>query len=193
MQTVMLIGDSIRIGYQDGVCRRLASRAQVYGPSSNGGTSRNILDHMDEWLGTNKPDVIYINCGLHDLRREFGSEVSAVPLNEYAENVRSILQRLRKQTGAAVACALTTPVNQEWHHKNKPFDRFEADVTAYNLAAAGAANEAGVPVNDLFTVVMKNGRDELLQPDGVHFKPAGYEIIAEQVSGFILKLLDNQQ
>ncbi len=193
MKTVMLIGDSIRIGYQDGVYERLAGRAHVHGPSANGGTSRNILEHMDEWLGALSPDIVHVNCGLHDLKREFGSEVSAVPLDEYAENVRSILRRLKKQTSAAVAWALTTPVNQEWHHKNKPFDRFEADVMAYNLAAAAAADELSIPVNDLFAVVMKNGRDELLQPDGVHFKPTGCELLAEQVSGFIVCLLEKKE
>ena len=190
MMTVTLIGDSIRMGYEDIVRRHLAGRADVRGPAENGGTSQNVLAHLDDWVLSLNPDVVHVNCGLHDLRREFGQAESAIPLKQYVTNVRTIITRLRSETRATVVWASTTPVNEEWHHRNKPFDRLEADVVAYNSAAGQVARDLGVPVNDLFAVVQQAGRDALLQPDGVHFTAAGYQLIGERVSRFIIELLD---
>lgn len=185
MKTVLLIGDSIRAGYQETVRKGLADWADVWGPEQNGGTTENVLSHLDEWALARRPDVVHINCGLHDLRKEFGRDTAAVALSRYADNVRSILTRVRAETEASVIWALTTPVNQEWHHKNKPFDRLEADVVAYNTVAASIARELEIVVNDLFAAVMSAGRDDLLLPDGVHFQPKGYALLGRRVADCI--------
>jgi lysophospholipase L1-like esterase len=190
MKTVVLIGDSIRMGYQDVVRRELAGRAEIWSPEQNGGTSQNILAHLDEWCFSRDAGVVHINCGLHDLKKEFGQDRAAIPLAQYETNVRTILTRLQAETGASVVWATTTPVNQAWHHANKSFDRFEADVIAYNATAERVARDLDIPVNDLFAVVQQEGRDGILRPDGVHFSPAGYEILGKRVAGFVAGLLD---
>ncbi|NQU39867.1 MAG: hypothetical protein HQ523_07945 [Lentisphaerae bacterium] len=182
MQTVALIGDSIRMGYEESVRNELSGWADVWTPEQNGGTSENILAHLDEWLATGHPSILHINCGLHDLRKEFGQDTPAVPLDRYAENVRTILTRTKTERELTVIWALTTPVNQEWHHKNKSFDRLETDVIAYNLVAAKIAGEWDVVVNDLFATVMSAGRDTVLLPDGVHFKPEAYALLGKTVA-----------
>lgn len=189
MKRAVLIGDSIRKGYQATVGTTLAGAAEVWGPDQNGGTSRNVLAHLEDWVLNRDWDVLHVNCGLHDLRKEFGQDTAAVPLAEYTENVRSILTRAKHRPDARVVWALTTPVNQQWHHENKPFDRFEADVVAYNEAAAQVARELDVPVNDLYAAVNAAGRDELLVPDGVHYKPEGYVLLGKQVAAQIREQL----
>ena len=77
---------------------------------------------------------------------------SAVPLAEYEGNVRQILQNLQRELNGAVVWATTTPVDENWHHQNKGFDRLEADVEAYNAAARAVAEDLGVPIDDLFAV-----------------------------------------
>ena len=89
-------------------------------------------------------DLVHVNCGLHDLKRAFGA-ASEVPLDEYERNVRQILQRLQRELGVVV-WATTTPVDENWHHQNKGFDRLEADVEAYNAAARAVAVDLGVPI-----------------------------------------------
>ena len=79
---VILIGDSIRMGYQEFARAECAGTTDVWAPAENGGTSRNVLAHLDEWVISRRPDVVHVNCGLHDIRREFGAE-PAVPLAEY--------------------------------------------------------------------------------------------------------------
>ena len=182
MKTILLIGDSIRMGYQEKVRQQLADWAYVQAPEKNGGTSENILAHLDQWVLSRRADVVHINCGLHDIKREFDQDTTAVPLSVYTANVRSILTRLLAETKATVVWALTTPVNQVWHHRNKPFDRFETDVAAYNKAASEICRELGVTTNDLYSVVVSAGADNILLEDGVHFKPEGYALLGESVA-----------
>lgn len=189
MNQVILIGDSIRIGYQDFVRRELGTRAQVWSPDENGRDSRNVLAHLDEWSVARQPAVIHINCGLHDLKVEFGATTHQVPRDEYAANIRKILERLQRETRAQIIWATTTPVNQAWHHANKEFDRFEADVVTYNATASAIARELGIPIDDLNTVITNEGRDALLLPDGVHYQPAGYLLLGKTVAEFIGRYL----
>jgi lysophospholipase L1-like esterase len=182
MKSIVLIGDSIRLGYQETVRGQLADWANVWAPVENGGTTENVLVHLDEWAISRRADVVHINCGLHDIKKEFNQDTAAVPLSAYTENVRSILTRLQAETEAAVVWALTTPVNQERHRKNKAFDRFETDVVTYNGAASQISQELGLTVNDLYSVVASAGTDNILLADGVHFRPEGYALLGESVA-----------
>ena len=182
MKKVVLIGDSIRMGYQETVCKELADIAEVSTEEENGGTSTNILKHLDEWIISKTPDLIHINCGLHDLRKDFGTTAPRTPLTQYINNVHTILTRLQTETDATIIWVQTTPVNEELHHKNKGFDRFEADVDIYNAAAAEIANKLKISINDMFSVVQTIGRDNILFDDGVHFTPEGYILMGKKVA-----------
>jgi lysophospholipase L1-like esterase len=190
MKRIVLVGDSIRLGYQETVRAELAGWADVWGAEQNGGTSENVLAHLDEWAIMHQPDVLHVNCGLHDLRKEFGQDTMAVPLDAYAKNVQAILTRLKAETNAVVIWALTTPVNQEWHHQNKLYDRFEVDVVAYNTVAADIARGLGIVVDDLFATITSAGCDDLLLPDGVHFKPEGYVLLGKSVAACIRSVME---
>ena len=185
MPEVILIGDSIRMGYQDAVQQELGGAATVWGPEENGGNSRNVLNHLDEWVLARKPDLVHVNCGLHDLKKEFDGSGPPVPLDEYEANVREILQRCKQGTEAVTVWATTTPVNEDWHHRTKGFDRFEADVDAYNRAGLAVARDRGVTVSDLHEAVMRSGRDELLSEDGAHFTDEGYAVLGRTVAGCV--------
>ena len=50
------------MGYQDAVQQELGDAAAVWGPELNGGNSRNVLTHLDEWVLFRKPDLVKINC-----------------------------------------------------------------------------------------------------------------------------------
>ena len=182
-----LVGDSIRKGYQETVRGELAPRIRVRSPEPNGGHSRNVLAHLDEWVLHRPPDAAHVNCGLHDLAKDFDSGRPRVPLEEYRENVARILERLQA-AGIRPVWATITPVDEVLHHRNKSFDRFEADVDAYNAAALEAAAAAGVAVNDLFCVIESAGRGRLLRDDGVHFTGEGSRLLGEAVAAFVRRL-----
>lgn len=189
MKKIILIGDSIRMGYQASAREQLSDIAEVITEEENAGTSTNILAHLEEWVISKSPDIVHINCGLHDLRKDFGAENPRTTLPQYIDNLRTILTRLQTETDATIIWVQTTPVNEDLHHKNKGFDRFEADVDIYNVAAAEIANELNIRINDMFSVVQTIGRDNILLDDGVHFTPEGYVLMGKKVAEYIRDVL----
>jgi lysophospholipase L1-like esterase len=185
MVTVVLIGDSIRLGYQEVVAHELGTEAAVWAPKENGGTSANVLARLDDWVIEREPEIVHLNCGLHDLRTDRASKQKAVALAQYVENVGRIFGRIQGETNATLVWASTTPVNEEWHTREKPFDRYEVDVAAYNRAARTVAERLAVPVNDLFEAVMRAGRDRFLLADGVHFTKEGSALLGKEVAAAI--------
>ncbi|MBC8233360.1 hypothetical protein H8E77_27750 [bacterium] len=193
MPLIVLIGDSIRMGYQRFVQEELCDEAEVWCPTQNGGTSSNVLAHLQECslrsptpsaygVISRNPDVVHLNCGLHDIKREFDAENNNVPIQEYRKNVEQILRTIKENIQANVIWAMTTPVNEEWHHERKGFDRFESDVDAYNREAIQIAEKVGVRINNLYEVIMKSERDKLLTKDGVHFTEEGSELLGRAVA-----------
>src|SRR5688572_24207250 len=141
LPTVVLIGDSIRMGYAPFVAKLLEGKAVVVSPKPNGEDSGNVLRNLEEWVLKEKPDVVHINAGLHDLKRQETNY--QVPLDEYEKNLKTILERLQKHTKAKVIFATTTPILDNLHARRKAgFDRFEADVQKYNSAAAAVMKQA---------------------------------------------------
>src|SRR5581483_1704324 len=65
---VLLIGDSISMGYTLPVRKLLADRANVHRIPENGGPTTTGLKNIEKWLGDDKWDVIHFNWGLHDLK-----------------------------------------------------------------------------------------------------------------------------
>jgi len=187
---VVLVGDSIRLGYAPLVAKRLAGKAVIVSPKENGGDSANVLKNLDAWVIQEKPDVVHLNCGLHDLKLLKKTRTHQVPLEAYEKNLQQIVERIRKETGAALIFASTTPIHDERHAKRGGnFDRTEADVQRYNKTALGVMKAAGVVVNDLHWTVEQGGADKLLTSDGTHYTPAGSERLAEAVADAIARQL----
>src|SRR5512135_2003123 len=65
---VALVGDSIRLGYAPVVARLLSGKAAVVSVEANGGDSGNVLRNLEEWVIREKPDIVHLNAGLHDLK-----------------------------------------------------------------------------------------------------------------------------
>lgn len=187
---VVLIGDSIRLGYAPLVAKRLEGKAVVASPKANGGDSANVLKNLDAWVIREKPALVHLNCGLHDLKFDKKTKQHQVGPDQYKANLEQIVARIRKETAAALVFATTTPILDERHAKRKAsFDRFKADVRRFNEVAAAVMKKAGVPVNDLHAVVTKGGPEKLLGADGTHYTPAGNERLADAVADAILRQL----
>jgi lysophospholipase L1-like esterase len=187
---VVLVGDSIRLGYAPLVAKRLEGKARVVSVEANGGDSANVLKHLDEWVIAEKPAVVHFNCGLHDLKLSKKAKEHQVPLEQYEANLKEIVARIRKGTTAALVFADTTPILDDRHAKRGgDFDRFEADVKRYNEAARKVMAKAGVPVDDLHGIVEDGGAEKLLGNDGTHYTAAGYERLADAVADCLLRQL----
>jgi lysophospholipase L1-like esterase len=65
-----------------------------------------------------------------------------------------------------------------------------SDQQRYNTAAADIARGLDIVVNDLFVAITSAGCDNLLLPDGVHFKPEGYALLGKGVAAQIKSVAD---
>jgi acyl-CoA thioesterase-1 len=182
---VLLIGDSISIGYTLDVRELLKGQANVHRIPANAATTRVGLKSIDAWLGEKPWDVIHFNWGLHDLRIEADGR-RQVPLEEYAKNLETLVARLDK-TRAALIWASTTPVPSE---RVKP-PRRPADVPQYNTVAQEIMKRHAVPINDLYQAVLPR-LAEFQMPDNVHFKPEGSRFLAERVAAAIRRALPSR-
>ena len=188
---VTLIGDSIRHGYKGVVGRELDGVAVVWSPNDNCRWCQFTLDHLDEWMISRKPDVVHLNNGLHDMVLLEPENKQRCTVEEYAERLGKIFDRITKETKAKLIFATTTPVLQERQPKSayKRIVRYDADPPRYNVAAVEVAKKYQLPINDLYTVVMNAGKERMLKEDGVHFTAEGCELLGKAVAKAIREQL----
>jgi acyl-CoA thioesterase-1 len=185
---VLLIGDSISIGYTTAVRSALAGRANVHRAPVNCGSSSKGAAELDAWLGAGRWDAVHFNFGLHDVRRLDGGVLNVSP-EAYAANLGRIVARLRR-TGATLIWATTTPVPAKL--KAGQYPRDPADIGRYNAIAAVTMADAGVKTNDLHAV-LRDRLGEFQRPEDVHLNERGYAALAAKVAAVIAENLPAQK
>lgn len=178
---VLLIGDSISMGYTIPVRELLKGKANVLRVMDNAGETARGVQKLDAWLGDKKWDVIHFNFGLHDLKYldasgkyvgpDQGKQVALLP--QYEANLRQIVERLKK-TNASLIWASTTPV------PDGSQGRVKDDELKYNEAALRVMKEYGIAIDDLHAVVT-SGPVDMQLPKNVHFTKEGYDLLARSV------------
>lgn len=174
---VLLIGDSISIGYTVPLREKLKETANVHRIPENGGPSRRGVEKLDQWLGAGRWDLIHFNFGLHDIRIREGR--TAISAEEYERNLRRIVERLEK-TGAKLVWCSTTPVPAAKLKR----ERHDKDVVAFNEIAARIMQEKGIAVDDLYAFALPQ-LAKIQNPNDVHFSAAGSAVLAGQVGDSI--------
>ena len=176
---VLIIGDSISMGYTFPTRELLRGKANLHRIPRNGGSTKDGLQYIDGWLAAGKWDVIHFNWGLHDLKRmkdgkldSTGAQVSTP--EEYEKNLRDLVKKM-KATGAKLIWATTTPVPEGSD------GRMQKDELKYNDAAARVMKEAGIPTDDLHALCLPK-LAEWQRPKNVHFTPEGYAGLAAKVA-----------
>jgi lysophospholipase L1-like esterase len=182
---VLLIGDSISMGYTIPVRELLKDKVNILRVPENAGDTAHGIARMDKWIGDEKWDVIHFNFGLHDLKYldekgayvppDKGKQVSLLP--QYEANLKLIVERLQR-TGAKLIWASTTPV------PDGSVGRVKSDELKYNEVALKVMKEYGIEVDDLHAVVT-SGPANLQLPKNVHFTPDGYRTLARSVAASI--------
>jgi len=189
---VLLIGDSISIGYTVPTREALKGKANLHRIPTNGGPTTKGLQSIDAWIGESKWDVIHFNWGLHDLKymgpkgenlypKDKGGK-RQVPETEYGKNLEKLVKRL-KQTKAKLIWRNTTPCPPGAK------GRYVGDSVIYNKIAARIMKKHGIPTHDLFTM-SSDRMDELMLPANVHYKKEGSEALGKDVARAILEALN---
>lgn len=195
---ILIIGDSVSMGYTKGVVQLLEGKADVRRPDANSGATFIGLRDLEKWLGDEKWDVIHFNFGLHDLRYCFNNDPYQMkneagefptaetgsprtPIQDYEANLRELVGRLQS-TGAILVWGNTTPVSA-YHNGYEP-----ALVVEYNAVANRVMQDLGVTVNDLNSVIAADIAD-LHGKDHVHPNYKGARELAKAVASAIEEAL----
>lgn len=179
---VLLIGDSISVGYTLDTRQLLKGVANVHRIPTNGGPTPKGIEHIDSWLGKTKWDVIHFNWGLHDLKYMFDDRPQ-VDIGQYERNLFRLVPRM-KATGAKLIWATTTPVPND---KVGP-KRIPDDVVRYNEAAARVMTKYDVAVDDLYEFAFPK-LATIQRENNVHFHDEGSRLLAGEVAASIRKAL----
>ena len=208
---VLILGDSISLGYTPAVKAKLAGKANVSRPGCNCGPSQFYLRSMNDWVGTNHWAVIHVNFGIwdnhylkgaadgmglfwgHELKDQVFSPVAKgtairdlgfrirTPIREYERNLRTILTFLKSRADVVVF-GLTTPLKL-WESDDRC-----GRIRVYNELAVEVCKELGVAVDDLYGVAERHLD---CQTDGCHFNAEGYGYLADSVVDAVLRALSD--
>jgi len=194
---VLLIGDSISIGYTGLVKKLLAGKAEVSRPLDNCRYTEYGLQHSAQWVGKERWDIVHFNFGIWDVHLLDKGQIVMPPLGdrdpagfkrrcttkEYITNLKKIVQFIRPKTKRMIF-ATTTPFTSYG-------EGTKALIPVNNKAASELMKAEGVRVNDLYTLALPR-LDTLHAEDGVHFNALGYQHIAVAVARSIADALDLQ-
>jgi len=192
---VLLIGDSISIGYTVEVRRQLSGRTDVFRIPANGRDASYGLENLTAWLGKTKWDIIHFNWGLWDLcyrhpespnqghRDKAKGTLTATP-EHYHKSLTEIVSTLKSTNAKLIWCA-TTPVPEF------EFGRFSGDEIKYNHIAAEIMAANDIPTNDLHAHALLKLPEIQKAKGDVHFTIEGYEYLATEVARSIAQRLTN--
>ena len=178
---VVLIGDSIRGGYQPLVTQK-CKRAEVWGPDENCEHGVRVLDRFLPWVADQKPDIVHANFGIHDVSIQLDGEHKII-LPQYRFSVQRFIDRVKALGNTRMIWATTTPLYRA--EQGVPMNQWRqltiAHVAEYNAAALEIVQREQVPVNDLHEVVMHSDFSKCLSEDGCHMTRFGNEVLADAV------------
>lgn len=184
VKNLLVIGDSISIGYTPFVEKALAPDIIVAHNPGNGGSTVRGVENIEKWLDNRQWDIIIFNFGLHDLvhkdqdnKYDVVNGKISVPLEEYRENLETIVSKLRETT--AKLYFVTTTVVPE----NSAGRKIE-DPAKYNAVAREVMKKNGIEVIDLYTASLAI-HPQNSKPGNVHYTPEGYE----QLASYIIKAI----
>jgi lysophospholipase L1-like esterase len=201
MKSVYVIGDSISLEYgpflkqmlggewrysrKDGEQEALLNLDNPCG--ANGGDSAMVLAFLTglRQRGGFRVDVMLVNCGLHDIKRDRTTAQWAVDAESYRQNLGAMVDVVGDLAGQMV-WVTTTPVDDELHRQRRVgFDRRQADVLAYRRIAAEVMAARKVPVLDLGGFTDRLGSGRAIYRDGVHFQPPIPQQQAAYIAGWL--------
>ena len=182
---ILIIGDSISIGYTPFVKEALKDRAQVIHNKGNAQHTGTGLLKLEEWLGEGNWDIIQFNWGLWDLcyrhrdakvygnRDKMNGTVTFSP-EEYAANLEKLVKQLQ-QTNAKLIFVTTSYVPEG------EAGRIKGDEKRYNKAALKVMKENGIQVNDIHKFSRKIHAKHRSADGDVHYTKEGYKILANKI------------
>ena len=160
MKRVLLLGDSIRMGYDSMVKELLSDKYEVLFPEDNGRFSSYTLWQMNQYFKNEGSfDLVHWNNGYWDMNPERPMNEPIHPVEEYVSILKRMIRLIRSQNAEPVF-ATTTPVYKVGGAKDNTGIEAEISyqdswVQKYNHAAKILMQKEQVTVNDLYALCLK--------------------------------------
>ena len=199
MKRVLLLGDSIRMGYDEYVKELLAGEFEVvYDDVDNGRFAAYTLWQANQFFKNyGRFDVVHWNNGYWDMNAEAPMTEAIHPVDEYVYFLGRILKEIRRN-GAVPVFATTTPILSKEAAAEvtvegiTPFVYDNEWVRKYNEAAVKFMKSEGVMINDLYALCSED-RHFYKCPDLLHLTEEGYRRCAEKTAQTIREAAEHAE
>lgn len=154
---------------------------------ANGGDSHMVLDYLQTRANDSSfhPDLMLLNCGLHDIKRNPKTNQIAVDSASYRHNLEVIYTFIQHKKIPVIWVRTTEVVDSIHAEKSKAFNRYAKDLNAYNQIADEVCKKFSVSEIDLYSFTRKQGADRYA--DHVHYIPRVVEAQARFIVDYIRK------
>jgi len=189
---ILIIGDSISIGYTPFVKRQLSENAIVKHNPGNAQHTGTGLKKVTEWIGDEEWDIIQFNWGLWDLcyrhqdskvqgNRDKANGEITYSIEDYEKNLEATVQIIKEVSDAKLIFVTTSYVPEE------EAGRFQKDAQKYNRVAKKIMKKYDISVNDIYKKSKAIHKEFGKGTDDVHYVEKGYEKLAVEISNFLSK------
>ena len=191
MKKVILIGDSIRMGYAKYVKEALAGSAEVYHSADSARFSTYLFRFLPDWKRnegwTDDVDLVHWNVGLWDVLEIDGEGVLNDP-ETYEKNIGRIYRKIKLlfPNAKQVFATSTSVIEEEYKGSYKRHNHF---IEEYNEIAKKVLSDFDIEIHDLYGLTKMMPRE--YRSDMTHFDtPEATKIIGDRIVSVICELLD---
>lgn len=186
MKKILLLGDSIRRGYDRFIKYGFEDSAVVYYPEDNCRFTTYFFRCLNDWktsLGCGDDvDLVHWNAGLWDCLIMLDGK-PLVGLEEYKANIERICNMMKLLfPKAKFIFATSTPVFEAGFSGYK---RYNKDIEEYNRVAVECVTKYGMEVNDLYALLKDVPYDGYHSDQTHYYTVKGTQIITSQVADCI--------
>lgn len=187
---ILIVGDSISIGYTPFVQEQLVNRADVFHNPGNAKHTAYGLENISSWIQDGEWDIIQFNWGLWDLcyrhpesktqgQRDKVNGTITFNREDYESQLEAIVKLMQEKSDAKLIFVTTTYVPR--HEAG----RFKKDAKKYNRIARRVMKRNGVIINDIYKASKRIHKEYGKGNDDVHYTLAGYEALGQHILDFL--------
>lgn len=187
---ILLLGDSISMGYRELVKNKLDNKFEVIYPPENSRFASFLYGALYIWyqnkiLDYSNVDLVVWNSGLWDVSHFFGEECRTSS-DDYKRDLTRVYKLINKLCpNARIVFATSTSVIEDRYPKEHK--RFNSEIEEYNKIAISTITELGGAILDLYEVTVEWEENAWIDP--THFKADYYEKLADVVVDEINKIM----
>ena len=146
--------------------------------------TKDILDHMNDFIYRYNPSFVYIGIGMNDLEEE-------IEITEISSNIEKIVKSIKENRPLAKIMIQTVyPINEEM--KTDVFSHVTVDsINELNKEIKKIVENEDILIIDMYQILsFKDVLRKKYSEDGVHLNDLGYSIISEKIKKVVV---DNEK